>query len=81
MRTDQIIRAWKDEHYRLNLSASDQAAIPENPAGTIELQDDDLGDVAGGSTWPCLTVAVSAVIHCVDSILHGTCSGFSVGCC
>jgi len=44
-----IIRAWKDEEYRLSLSTAERAALPDNPAGLIELTDADLGVVAGGA--------------------------------
>jgi mersacidin/lichenicidin family type 2 lantibiotic len=37
MATVDIIRAWKDEEYRLSLSATQQALLPQQPAGTIEL--------------------------------------------
>ena len=43
-----IIRAWKDEEYRLSLSDELQALLPEHPAGLIELEDADLGAAAGG---------------------------------
>jgi len=43
-----IIRAWKDEAYRLSLSAAEQALVPDNPAGRIELTDTELDAVAGG---------------------------------
>ena len=38
-----IIRAWKDEDYRLRLSDA-----PESPVGLIELSDLDMGLLAGG---------------------------------
>ena len=50
MTTREIIRAWKDAKYRLSLSEEQRAQLPENPAGLIELRDEDLGAVAGG-TW------------------------------
>jgi mersacidin/lichenicidin family type 2 lantibiotic len=31
-----VIRAWKDEEYRLNLSEDQLAALPDNPAGIVE---------------------------------------------
>jgi len=43
-----IIRAWKDEAFRLSLSAEQRAALPANPAGAIELADSQLDEVAGG---------------------------------
>jgi mersacidin/lichenicidin family type 2 lantibiotic len=44
-----IVRAWKDEEYRQSLSASELALLPENPAGSLELTDDELDVVAGAS--------------------------------
>ena len=48
MSSKNIVRAWKDPAYRNSLSAAERAALPENPAGVIELSDADLGKVAGG---------------------------------
>jgi mersacidin/lichenicidin family type 2 lantibiotic len=39
---DKIVRAWKDEDYRLSLSADEQKALPANPAGSVELLQADL---------------------------------------
>jgi mersacidin/lichenicidin family type 2 lantibiotic len=47
-----IIRAWKDEEYRLSLSDAERAQLPENPAGLIELADAELDPVAGGIITP-----------------------------
>ena len=46
---EKIVRAWKDPTFRATLSDEEQAALPENPAGAIELTDDELDMVAGGS--------------------------------
>jgi len=46
---DRIIRAWKDPEYRTNLSAEEQAQLPANPAGAIELSDDELEMATGGN--------------------------------
>jgi mersacidin/lichenicidin family type 2 lantibiotic len=43
-----IIRAWKDEAYRLSLTEEQLASLPVNPAGQIELTEADLADVAAG---------------------------------
>jgi mersacidin/lichenicidin family type 2 lantibiotic len=43
-----IIRAWKDETYRQNLSNEQLSALPENPAGELELSDADLQSISGG---------------------------------
>ena len=45
---DRIIRAWKDPEYRLGLSEEDRAELPENPAGAIELTDEELDLATGG---------------------------------
>ena len=44
-----IIRAWKDEEYRESLSEEERALLPENPAGLIELTDEDMSAMAGGA--------------------------------
>jgi len=44
----EIIRAWKDEEYRLSLSEEQRAQLPENPAGLIELTDVELEVAVGG---------------------------------
>ena len=42
MSQEMIIRAWKDESYRLSLSAKELALLPPNPAGQIELSEQSL---------------------------------------
>jgi mersacidin/lichenicidin family type 2 lantibiotic len=56
MKAKDIIRAWKDEGYRLSLSEGERAAIPANPAGLVELKDADLGVAAGGRYTPACTL-------------------------
>ena len=68
-----IIRAWKDERYRMSLTEAERAQLPPNPAGSLELTDLEMATVSGGTTESvtsfgcCLTV--------------GTCSFNSFGCC
>ncbi len=45
-----IIRAWKDEDYRNSLSQEQLNLLPENPAGMIELNDEDMSSLSGGCT-------------------------------
>ncbi|HEY0735565.1 MAG TPA: mersacidin/lichenicidin family type 2 lantibiotic [Herpetosiphonaceae bacterium] len=40
MLTTHIIRAWKDEEYRMSLSEAEQALLPEHPSGLIEISDE-----------------------------------------
>ena len=42
-----IIRAWKDEEYRLSLTEEQRSLLPDNPAGLMELSEGDLGNVIG----------------------------------
>jgi len=46
---NNIVRAWKDETYRQSLSTEEQAMLPANPAGEIELTDAQLAAVYGAS--------------------------------
>ena len=48
MSKKNIIRAWKDEDYRLSLSEAERALLPEHPAGLIELSGAEMDGVAGG---------------------------------
>jgi mersacidin/lichenicidin family type 2 lantibiotic len=50
MLRDKIIRAWKDPEYRQSLSEEERELLPENPAGAIELTDEEL-DMAAGGSW------------------------------
>jgi mersacidin/lichenicidin family type 2 lantibiotic len=49
MSINKIIRAWEDPEYRSSLSAAELAALPESPAGAIELTDAELGEVLGAA--------------------------------
>jgi mersacidin/lichenicidin family type 2 lantibiotic len=57
MNAIDVVRAWKDEDYRANLTAEQQAALPANPAGLVELTDEMLQAVSG--TGPCQTTYTS----------------------
>ena len=50
MLLDTIIRAWKDPEYRQTLNEEEQELLPQNPAGAIELTDEEL-DMAAGGSW------------------------------
>ena len=96
MHDHMTIRAWKDADYRQTLSPADPA-VASSPAGTIDLDDDDLGEAAGGAvitetsicatTLGCaavISIAVSKNISCgaCDTTLwSGSCAVSSIGCC
>jgi mersacidin/lichenicidin family type 2 lantibiotic len=42
-----IVRAWKNAAYRQSLSVEEQAILPSNPAGEIELNDVELNAIFG----------------------------------
>jgi mersacidin/lichenicidin family type 2 lantibiotic len=45
-----VVRAWKDEDYRLSLSSAEQAMLPDSPVGNVtELTDSQMESLAGGS--------------------------------
>jgi mersacidin/lichenicidin family type 2 lantibiotic len=74
-----IIRAWKDKSYRNSLSADQLAQLPENPAGAIELTNDELGNVDGGTT-PTITIGLSMLASGLLSYYLGT-NGNATNCC
>ena len=49
MSNHDVIKAWKNPAYRNTLSPAEQAALPANPAGNIEVSDEAFGHVAGGA--------------------------------
>ena len=46
-----IIRAWKDKNFRDSLNDEQRAQLPANPAGLVEIDDEQLVQVAGGGPW------------------------------
>jgi mersacidin/lichenicidin family type 2 lantibiotic len=70
MSKNDVIRAWKDPNYRKSLSAAEQAALPPNPAGAIELTDEEAASVAGGIFYTvvcskyCQTIICPTAANC-----------------
>lgn len=67
MSNDDITRAWKDEEYRNSLSEEQRSQLPENPAGKIELTQEDLQSVVGGRIHTEAFICVETVVvnaHC-----------------
>lgn len=48
MSADEIIKAWKDEEYRLKM-AGEGAELALNPAGPIELTEEALDQLIAGN--------------------------------
>lgn len=57
MKKNQVIEAWRNEEYYLNLSEEERAALPEHPAGPASIEDEMLRSITGG----CGTLATSAM--------------------
>ena len=70
MTSDDIVRSWKNEDYRLSLSLDEQALLPDNPAGLIELTDADLFGIAGGTADVSLFCPVTEVFCPLSGILQ-----------
>ena len=52
MKKNDVIRAWQDEEFRRGLSEQDLAALPAHPAGLMNVDDEVLGNIAGGCGTP-----------------------------
>ena len=51
MANEEIIKAWKDDSDEKN------EMTPENPAGDVELTDEDLDEVSGGAAGGSCNIA------------------------
>ena len=93
MTQEQIVRAWKDEDYRRSLTEAELSALPENPAGLVELNERSQAEVDGGTSVDvviALSIGLSAIVytnvfscyHCTASILDGgSCAAGTASCC
>jgi mersacidin/lichenicidin family type 2 lantibiotic len=50
-----VIRAWRDAEYRATLSAEELSRLPSNPAGLVELTDEELSRASGIDALPSTT--------------------------
>lgn len=48
MKKVDIVRAWRDPEYYASLTEAEKAQVPAHPAGTMDLEDQDLTFAAGG---------------------------------
>ncbi len=70
MTSSEIVRSWKDEDYQSRRQGAETAFLPANPAGLIELSDDELLGVDGAIPTPVVTSAlVSASAGAVVSVV------------
>lgn len=78
MRSIEIVRSWKDEDFFGSLSDAERAFLPPNPVGFVELTDEDLLTIEGGteSAWGCLivgTVFIASAIYSAVSAHTSDC--------
>jgi mersacidin/lichenicidin family type 2 lantibiotic len=60
---EDIIRAWNDEEYRSKLTDEEKAKLPPNPAGEVELTDEELRQIQGGMGMdPGTTTTITGII-------------------
>jgi mersacidin/lichenicidin family type 2 lantibiotic len=78
LKPEQIIRAWKDESYRMSLSEAERASLPENPAGLVEIGDAQLEEVTGAARKSvlCTHPVICGTAICPTAI---TCAGTLCG--
>lgn len=57
-------RAWKDLAYRASLDDGALAALEPHPAGTIDLGDHHLDDLAGGGTFGTVCPSCHTCVTC-----------------
>jgi mersacidin/lichenicidin family type 2 lantibiotic len=66
MKPIDIIRAWKDEEYRNSLTEAQRCALPESPAGLVELSTAVLEEAAGGRPRPTITQPIrTCMVQCL----------------
>lgn len=72
-------RAWKDPEYRRGLGED----APDSPVGKVDLNEDSLTGVSGGSTWGCVTATITLTVTVCSptGTLCGSCQMGTRGCC
>ena len=48
LNTEDIIRAWRDRDFYLQLDEAQRASLPAHPSGLTELSDTELESIYGG---------------------------------
>jgi mersacidin/lichenicidin family type 2 lantibiotic len=58
-----VLRAWRDAKYRRSLTAAQRAALPESPAGLVELSDEQLMSASGAAGGDTATTAPTCTAY------------------
>ena len=61
-----VIRAWKDEGYRLGLTEGQLAVLPANPAGLLQLAADSRADLPFTDVISCGTLCLPTWQSCLS---------------
>ena len=59
MKSEEIVRSWKNEDYRYSPGGAAQASAPGDPTGLIALGDEELSEASGGADSLPNTVILS----------------------
>jgi mersacidin/lichenicidin family type 2 lantibiotic len=62
MSLNHIIESWRDEEYRESLDAETRSLLPENPAGEIELTDEELAGLDGAEQSVSVSVTITVSV-------------------
>ena len=62
MRSEDIIRAWKDESCREGLTEDQLTRLPAHPIGPVELQEEQLAEVGGAGPVSVLICPLTTII-------------------
>lgn len=75
MEPKEIVKCWKNEQYAASLSDVERASIPDNPAGPIELSDEDLSGIAGGTvnSYTTCTFTHGSVCQTLSALMGRSC--------
>ena len=68
-----VVRAWKDEEYRQSLTEAERAALPENPAGLLDLAESDLQQAEGGYVYVCTALCYTGYLYGVGRTVSLAC--------
>ena len=80
MSNNNIIRAWKDEDYFDSLSEEERVLVPENPAGIVEMSNEEMESIAGGGCRNNNTNGCNVVSNnCNITNDNATCTSFFCG--
>lgn len=62
MTNAEVIRAWKDPDYRSGLSTDEMSMLPNNPAGEISFDEDDMSGTHFVSRVICGSTPVDSCV-------------------